>query len=201
MKPNPSPADIMRDARNREILRLRLYEGLTLEAIAKRMNLSVSQVHRMCREALARQRGDYDIERHRDEVYADTEAVLERLRPFVTDMPMPPDARQPDKTALAAFFNAQDQKVKLLGLNAPATTQAIPVDNATVDNPEAAQFLAELGAWAREANVINVGGFNPPLPPGVTKRVSTNQDDQMNGHGELDIHDRSMWSRMLKFAE
>ena len=164
------------------------------------MGLSVSQVHRICREALARQRGDLDIERHRDEVYADNEAVLDALRPFVTDMPMPPDARQPNKTALAAFLKALDQKVKLLGLNAPATTQVAPVDNATIVNPEAAEYLARLGAFARHANAVNARGFNPPLPPGVTKPVDMNEDDQTNGHAEHGFHG-SMWWRMVEFAE
>ncbi len=35
---------------------------------------------------------------------------------------------------------------------------------------------------AQKHNAINVRGFNPALPPGMTERVDPNSNGQMNGH-------------------
>ena len=60
-----------------------------------------------------------------------------------------------------------------------------------VENEQAAQFLGELAAWARRTNAINVNGFNPALPPGMSERV------RPTGVPE----GRSMWSVVLDFPD
>jgi hypothetical protein len=167
----PSRDEIIREARHGLVVRLRL-DGLTYLGISDRVGLSISQCQRVYETARARRRGDLDIERHRDELYADIEGVLEALRPFVMGTPGPPDLPVPNKEALSAFRAMIDAKMKLLGAAAPKESHVVTRSvGAEVENEEAAEFVAKLAAWARRNNAINVRGFKPALPPGMTERV------------------------------
>ena len=61
--------------------------------------------------------------------------------------------------------------------------------------------MAKLAAWARKHNAINVSGFNPALPPGMTERVDPNSNGQMNRHDTVDSGGTSMGSMVEPFPE
>jgi hypothetical protein len=47
--------------------------------------------------------------------------------------------------------------------------------------------------WARKTNAMNVNGYNPALPPGMTERVN------VHGRAHADRGDgRSMWAMVLE---
>ena len=145
--------------------------------------------------AWARRRGDLDIERHRDEIYADIEMVLEALRPFVLGAPAPPDIPEPNKDHLAAFRGMIEAKMKLLGLDAPKRTHVMTEDvNVIEENHPAAEYLARLAIWARETNAMNADGYQPALPPGMTERVNVNGSSSMTMSGS---GGKGMWSWVL----
>jgi hypothetical protein len=73
------------------------------------------------------------------------------------------------KDVMGDWFRVLKAKREFLGLDAPRPRDGYGyprVVDATepVENAQAAQFLAELAAWARRTNAINVNGFNPALP-------------------------------------
>lgn len=45
-------------------------------------------------------------------------------------------------------------------------------------------------------NAINVDGFNPALPPGMSERASSNGHMATNGHGTFGD---SMWSMAVQY--
>ena len=87
----PTQTEIDRETRDGIVVQMRIDEGFTYREIAERVGLSVSQCHRIYQAARARRRGDYDIQRHIDEQYADIEGALELLRPYVLGIPGPQD--------------------------------------------------------------------------------------------------------------
>ena len=140
------------------------------------MKMPKSTVHRRYREALARLPAFRDIEAHRADVYADIELVLETLRPLVHD-----DEREPTKDDVAGFVRALDAKVRLLGLDAPRESLVMHESvGQREENPYAREYLMKVAAWARATRAINVEGYQPPLPPGITERVG------VSGLGRVD---------------
>jgi hypothetical protein len=191
----PTTTEIVRETRHGLVVKMRL-EGHTHQAISDRLGLSVSQCHRIYQAARARRRGDYDIQRHIDEQYADIEGALELLRPFVLGIPGPPDMPVLEvREAHDFFWKARGAKSKLLGLDAPKRTHVMSEDVHVIEeNHPAAEKLARLAAWARVTNAINVDGYNPALPPGMSERPVAVES---NGHGK--VHGSSMWSLAVEF--
>ncbi len=90
------------------------------------------------------------------------------------------------------FLNA---KGEFLGLDAPRRTEPWPqnVESEPV-NQEATEYLARLAIWARKHNAVNVDGYAPALPPGMTERpvpVSSNVHKTVYGS--------SMWWLAVEF--
>ncbi len=196
----PTRDEIIREARHGLVVKLRLEQGCTYQEISDRIGLSISQCQRVYEAARARRRGDLDIERHMDDQYADIEGALEMVRPFVFGAPAPPDFPVMElKDAYDQFWKGVDRKSKLLGLDAPSRSHLMHEDlNQTVDM-EAADKLARLALWAQKHNAINVDGFEPALPPGMTERVDPNSNGHMNGYQTKGSPGTSMWSMVLEF--
>ncbi len=148
-------------------------------------------------------RGVTDIERHRDDVFADIEMVLEALRPFVLGIPGPPDLPEPNRDHLNPFRNMIDAKVKLLGLNAPKQAHVAHEDGGPGEpSEETALFLARLNVWMRQTHTFDekTGWLaQPVLPPGLTERVNVSGTETIKSQVELSPPGRSMWSLVLEF--
>ena len=105
------------------------------------------------------------------------------------------------KEAHDFFWKALGAKSKLLGLDAPKRTHMITEDvNLITENHPAAERLAQLAAWARETHAINVNGFNPALPPGMTERAkpTSNGPGPVNEYDPGRLNGKSMWSMALE---
>jgi len=92
-----------------------------------------------------------------------------------------------------------DAKMKLLGAAAPTASHVMHEDLNETFNEQAATKLASLAFWAQKHNAINVDGFQPALPPGMTERVDPNSNELMNGHGIVGTHGTSMWSMVVDY--
>ncbi len=171
-------------------------EGYSYRKIAQLTGVSKSSCQRHYQSVLADARGVKDIERHRDETFADIEMTLEALRPVVLYGESPADVALPEcRDLLGTWLKTLKAKREFLGLDAPKQTLADTGSRAgvgePVENKQAAKFLADLAAWARRTNAINADGFNPALPPGMAERV-----------GPTTVPDRaSSWSRFVDFPD
>ena len=191
--------DIDREVRDGDIVRARL-DGATYREIAGQFNLSISQCQRIFEAARARRRGDRDLEQHRKDVFNDIEDLLDYLRPFVLGEPVPDDVLPPPtRNRIGDFLKALKAKREFLALDAPKRTEVVmQVAEPEPVNHEAAEFVAELAAWARRNNAINTRGFNPALPPGMTKRVNVNDHPHIDAHDAGRPYGGSLWSMALE---
>jgi len=115
------------------------------------------------------------------------------LRPFVHDDEVPPD-----KDHLNAFLRVNKAKALLLALEAPKATMVTPVLSETVDNPQAAQYVARLAAFIQHHQAVSVeGNIRPPLPPGMTERVNVSAG--ASTVGQAGPHGHGMWSKVLEY--
>ena len=68
-----------------------------------------------------------------------------------------------------------------------------------VDNPQAAEFVADLVAWTKKHQAISVeGNVSIPLPPGMTERALPRGDASSNGYG-AGKRGSGMWSMVVEF--
>ena len=177
----PTSAEVVRETRCGLIVRLRLEEGLTYREISERVGRSISQCHRDYQRALARRRGDLDIERHRDEVFADLELLLDMLRPLVHGSPPLPDAICPTMADVDTFLKVLAAKVKLLGLNAPRESRIQQDIRVTEDHSESQEFLGRVADWWSETQrrrAVSSGRLDaievPAFPSSKTNGSRTN---------------------------
>jgi len=187
----PARGDL--DKRNRDEIIVRLRKaGATYRQIAEVMGVSKSQAQRVYRVATGEQ-FKLDIAHHRRDLYADLELLIEALRPFVHD-----DEAPPHKDHVNSFLRANKAKALLLGLEAPKATTVTPVPRATVDNPEAAEYVSRLAAFIEYQGAISVeGAIRPPLPPGMTERVML--EPSSNGQVHVGPHGQGMWSMVVEY--
>jgi hypothetical protein len=188
-----------REIRDGDIVRARL-DGATYKEIAQQTGLSISQCHRVYEAARARRRGDYDLEQHRTNVSNDIDDLLDYLRPFVMGEPVPDDVIPPPTMNLIGdFLKALKAKRELLALDAPKRSQVMTQEvREEPVNQQAAEYLARLAIWARQTNAINVNGYNPALPPGMTERVNVNGHTHIDGHDPGRPQGKGMWSTVLE---
>jgi len=171
--------------------------GYSFRRIAELTGVSKSTAQRIYRDVLAETRGVRDIERHRARMFADLEMLVEALRPVVHDDECPP--KQGD---VASFLRALAAVAKLLGLNTSPTNQVFRVDNATVDNPQAARFVADLNVWMRQTHTYDEKtGWHakPVLPPGMTERVDVSGNEPIQSQAELSPPGKGRWSMVVEY--
>jgi len=188
----PARGDL--DKRNRDEIIVRLKKaGATYRQIAEVMGVSKSQAQRVYRAATGEQ-FKLGIEQHRRDLYADLELLIEVLRPIVHDDEVPPH-----KDHVNAFLRVNKAKALLLGLETPKATTVTPVLSEGVDNPIAAERVARLAAFIERTRAISVeGAVRPPLPPGMTERVTV---EPSNGHVHIGPHGQGMWSMVLEYPQ
>ena len=178
----PDGGDLAKVNRDSIIVRLKM-AGATYRQIADVVGISKSQVQRVYREATGEQL-KLDTERHKKEVFADLQLLVEALRPYVHD-----DEVLPNKDAVTAFVRANKAKALLLGLEGPLEN-TVP---GNADEPAvhpAALYLANLQAWMK---TNEKRGLHPHWPPEMIERV--NRDELTSGT----VHMGSMWSMALEF--
>ncbi len=187
----PAHGDL--DKRNKDDIVVRLkMAGATYRQISAVMGISKSQAQRVYRVATGEQ-FKLDVARHRRELYADLELLIETLRPRVHDDEVPAH-----KDDVNAFLRANKAKALLLGLEAPKATTVMGDFTMVQDNPIAAEFVADLAAWIHKTQAISVeGNVRPPLPPGMTERVMV--EPSTNGHVHAGPHGQGMWSMIVEF--
>jgi len=183
--------DVDLEARSETIVRLHR-AGCTYREIAVVFNISKTRVQQVY-HAATRAEYERDIKEHRMDLYADLKILVEALRPFVHT-----DGNPPHKDDVAGFLRAEKALALLLGLEAPKATTVTPVLSATVDNPIAARYVADLAAWIEKHQAISVpGNVRPPLPPGMTERLMI--EPSTNGHVHVGPHGQGMWSMVVAF--
>jgi len=182
--------DVDLDARSETIVRLH-QAGCTYREIAAVFNISKTRVQQIYHAAT---RGEYesDIKEHRMDLYADLKILVEALRPYVHT-----DGIPPHKDDVAGFLRAEKALALLLGLEVPKATTVTPVLSETVDNPEAAEYVARLAAFIEYQGAISVpGNVRPPLPPGMTERAML--ETSTNGHVHVGPHGQGMWTAVME---
>jgi len=183
--------DVDLDARSETIVRLH-QAGCTYREIAAVFNISKTRVQQIY-HAATRAEYERDIKEHRMDLYADLKILVEALRPYVHT-----DGIPPHKDDVAGFLRAEKALALLLGLEAPKAAVVTPGLSETVDNPEAAQYVADLAAWIKKHEAISVpGNVRPPLPPGMTERPMI--EPSSNGHVHVGPHGQEMWSMVVAF--
>ena len=182
------------DIRHTIVNEMRL-QKFPLAKIAEVTGLSVGRCSNIHNQYLRERRAQLAVAEHIDQQYVDIEKALDIYRALMFGEPLAPDIpiNLNPKDTHDLFWKGIAAKAKLLGLDAPSQTHVMHED-LTETNDEAAEFVAELAAWARRTNAINVGGFNPALPPGMTERPVPVAS---NGHGK--IHGSTMWSMACEF--
>jgi hypothetical protein len=119
------------------------------------------------------------------------------------------ESAQPDKDMVANYWRGLALLSKLWGLDAPTQAETLStVVHADAEPAEggktAREFLTELAVWARKTKAINVEGYQPPLPPGMTERptpVLSESHGHANGNGDSSSPSRlgkGMWSIVLE---
>ena len=130
------------------------------------------------------------------EVLNDIEDTLDILRPWIMGEAVPGEDPPPlTKDLWRDWWKALKAKRQFLGLDAPKRTHVMTQEAREEPfNQHAAERLARLAAWARETNAINVDGYSPALPPGMTERPTA-----VESNGHWTVHGSSMWSLAIEF--
>ncbi len=178
--------------RDELIIRLRV-AGASFQRIAMVMDMAVSHTYRIVRKATGVAMTG-DIIEHRRELYIDLKLFIEEMRPLVHGV-----SGQPlDKDTGMMFLRACKALALLMGLEEPKQRLVAHDVSMGQDNPQAAEFVADLVAWQKKHGAISVeGNVSIPLPPGMTERPAIAAST--NGHAHHGRLGHGMWSMVVEF--
>jgi len=190
--PGASTNSKLDQASRDELIVMLKQSGCSFRKIATVVGVTKAVAHRVYLRFLDGQ-ADLDTVRFRRAMVADLMLAIENLRSVVHDdeIPVPKDA-------MDHFIRLNKALAMLLGLEEPKKTTMNHDITMTSDNPQAAEFVADLAAWIKKHGAISVpGNVRPPLPPGMTERAKV--EPSTNGHGHQGPHGQGMWSMVLAY--
>jgi len=169
--------------------------GASFSRIGEVMEVSKQRAHTIYKRAIVKRPGKYtlDVETRRRDMAVGLLMLIETMEYKIHDEEYPST-----KDEVILYLRTQKALAVLLGLEAPKATTVTPVLSATVDNPIAARYVADLAAWIEKHQAISVpGNVRPPLPPGMTERAML--EPATNGHAHYGPSGQGMWSMVIEY--
>ena len=168
--------------------------GAKYRQIAPVVGVSPQRVQQIYASFLVGKMEVIDTEVYRRVMVVDLQLAIENLRVRVLDDEVPAS-----KDDMDHFIRLNKALAVLLGLEEPKRTWATHDISLTQDNPQAAEFVADLVAWQKKHGAISVeGNVSIPLPPGMTERALPSGDASSNGYG-AGRGATGIWSMVVEF--
>jgi len=169
--------------------------GASFSRIGEVMEVSKQRAHTIYKRAMLKRPGanTLDVETRRRDMAVGLLMLIETMEWKIHDEEYPST-----KDEVTLYLRTQKALAVLLGLEQPKQTRRTHDITMTTENPQAAEFAADLAAWIKKHDAISVpGNVRPPLPPGMTERA--NPTGNAGNNGKAGPHGQGMWSMVLEY--